>query len=121
MNNSHPAPGWYPHPAGQAGRLYWDGTQWHPGIPATEPTSTASKFLWLAFAGFVVMKVPMLSDLEGTQVGALLTLVGFFVWVASLAGAATAALGARRRRRQSQTLRNAGIQPTAVATASSQG
>ncbi len=30
-----PSAGWYPDPSGGQGQRYWDGRQWHAGVPAT--------------------------------------------------------------------------------------
>ena len=37
MTTQPPAPDWYPDPSGKPGLMYWDGHQWHTGIPETPP------------------------------------------------------------------------------------
>jgi len=32
-------PGWYPDPSGKAGKLYWDGQQWHNAPPPVPPSA----------------------------------------------------------------------------------
>jgi hypothetical protein len=47
-------PGWYPDPSGKAGKLYWDGREWHTAPPPTplppgwypDPSGKAGKLYW---------------------------------------------------------------------------
>jgi hypothetical protein len=115
------APGWYPHPGGKPGNLYWDGSQWHTGIPATERTSTAAKLFWAAFAGFVVMKVPMWGGFEATRLGALLVIVGAVMWSGGLGGGATAAFFSWKDRREAARIARNSDLPTVGLTPLPQG
>lgn len=40
--NPNPPPGWYPHPNGQGGQAYWDGTAWSVTAPAGPAASVPS-------------------------------------------------------------------------------
>lgn len=97
---SLPPPGWYPDPSGRPGSLHWDGAQWTTGVPAApQPKTMASKLLWLALAGFLVMQTPRFIGREG----GLLAVAGFSVFVGGLIGAAFAAFYARWKRRRAAT------------------
>lgn len=39
MTSQLPPAGWYPHPTGEPGQMYWDGRQWHIDVPASTPTA----------------------------------------------------------------------------------
>jgi hypothetical protein len=41
MTTGQPSAGWYPDPTGKPGQTYWDGQQWHTGIPAPTPAAAA--------------------------------------------------------------------------------
>jgi hypothetical protein len=36
-------PGWYPDPSGKAGKLYWDGQEWHTAPPPVPPSAQKKK------------------------------------------------------------------------------
>ena len=50
-----PAPGWYPDPAGGAGRAYWDGHRWTS--PSQQPSADKRKFVIGGIAGLVLLLI----------------------------------------------------------------
>jgi Protein of unknown function (DUF732)/Protein of unknown function (DUF2510) len=51
-----PRPGWYPDPAGGAGRRYWDGTRWCAPVPApATPPKPVNWPLLIAIAAPLVL------------------------------------------------------------------
>lgn len=79
-----------------------------------KPMTTSKTYIWVALAGFVVMKSGTLFD-HGTptQFAAVVTLAGFFLFVVGVFCAAVGALPPVRRRRSiaaEMQLRNRGPQ-----------
>jgi hypothetical protein len=118
--NAHATPGWYPNPSGMPGNLFWDGSQWHTGIPAApKPKSLPKRLLWIALAGFLVMKAGMTVDPgPDTRLGALITVVGLFVFAGGLFSAAVATITNEFRRRGGHTRGEMHSSSHAPATAS---
>ncbi len=57
-DQSQPAPGWYPDPAGQVAVRWWDGRSWTPAVapyppPGSDPTPGAERRLFPAHAGWL--------------------------------------------------------------------
>ncbi|MDQ0031916.1 DUF2510 domain-containing protein [Arthrobacter bambusae] len=44
MDQSRPAPGWYPDPAGSGRSLWWDGTAWSGYLPAAQPVAAPGRW-----------------------------------------------------------------------------
>lgn len=54
-NSGMPTPGWYPKPAGRAGRAYWDGQAWTS--PPPQPPTDMRKLIIGGIAGVVLLLI----------------------------------------------------------------
>jgi hypothetical protein len=60
-------PGWYPDPSGKAGKLYWDGQEWHTAPPPVPvPPSAQKKPGCLPGLALFVVLFAVLAGLLGT-------------------------------------------------------
>lgn len=61
------SPGWYPDPFGGPKKKFWDGQQWHDGIPAAAGKSRGIPKLLLILAGVFAIPISCLAVTTGNH------------------------------------------------------